>query len=184
MRQYLENKSNTVVGLVDKNNSEIYKTKVVGDLGYNAGMENIESKIIDNFKKVDFNSKDTLLNTFSKVWQNDKSWRIHIQKRLNENAIKDEFDYIQKTVDCLANSKEYILAKYKNSWDSVCYNDDRSWAVVFNEFGTVMTSYKISDELESFENKYKRYEAKINKGKTDERFKRGFETIRDNIRLF
>jgi len=143
-------------------------------VGYNGGMENIEDKIISKFESIE----RELYNNFEKLWLDEHKYKAHISKRLALGHIIDEKDYIDKTLNCLANAKSYIFAEHKNSWDNICYNNDKSWAVIFNEHGNIMTSYKVEADRKSFEDMQKSIEARITKGVPNEKFRKYFNSIR------
>ena len=107
------------------------------------------------------------------------SFEKHIKKRELLGHIDNKDDYINKTLDCLANSDNFIFAQHKNSWDNICYNKSKNWAVIFNENGKIMTSYKIEGDSKSFFQAQTTVKAKIQKGKTDEKFRKYFKTIRN-----
>ena len=143
-------------------------------IGYNGGMINIEDKIFKNFENI----KDDVHGEFGKVWQSEQHFLTHIEKRKRLKHITGKADYIQKTLDCLAESKEFIFAEHLNSWDNVCYNDKKDWAVVFNEHGNIMTSYKVENEYTGFSAQHKSKGAKIIKGVPNEKFRKYFNSIR------
>ncbi len=143
-------------------------------LGYNGGMENIQDKIIARFK----NEEDDIYGNFATLWQSADSFEQHIAKRVSLSHVVNKNDYIYKTLLCLASSKDYVLAEHNKSWDNICYNSNKDWAVVFNEHGQIMTSYKIEETSLDFEAKHKKYNAKITKGRTDEKFRKYFNSIR------
>ena len=142
--------------------------------GYNLGMEKIEDKILSNFENI----KDNVYGKFGDVWQSGKHFENHIQKRVFVGHVADRDDYIAKTLQCLSNSKEYVFAQHKNNWDNICYNNDKSWAVIFNEHGKIMTSYKIEPESKSFERAQEGIKAKITKGVPNEKFRSYFKRLR------
>ena len=143
--------------------------------GYNSGMDKIEDKIFKSFSAI----KGNVSNNFSDVWQSEKHFTAHIEKRIKLNHISNKDDYIKKTLECLANSNEFIFAEHSNSWDNICYNSAKDWAVIFNEHGKVMTSYKIESDSTDFMQKQKSINAKIKKGITDEKFRKFFNSIRN-----
>ena len=143
-------------------------------MGYNGGMEKIEKKIITNFENVKYD----IYAKFGDLWELDGSFERHIEKRITLGHIDDMDDYIVKTLDCLANSDNFIFAEHKNSWDNICYNKSKSWAVIFNENGKIMTSYKIEIGSKSFFQAQIAIKAKIKKGITDEKFRRYFNRLR------
>jgi len=139
-------------------------------------MKKIEDKIVANFKAV----KDNLYGKFGELWAESDSFERHIQRRINLGHIENKQDYILKTLLCLETSEEYIFAEHSNSWDNICYNKTKDWAVIFNEYGKIMTSYKIDEKnYLGFEKRHLKYGGHITKGKTDEKFRRYFKNIRN-----
>ena len=84
----------------------------------------------------------------------------------------------RKTIESLASTDSFIFAQHDKSWDNICYNHKKDWAVVFNENGQIMTSYKITNESEGFLAKQKRFKAKIKEGVPNDRFKKFFRSLR------
>jgi len=142
---------------------------------YNDDMKKIEEKIIFSFESI----KDDIYGKFGDLWELDNSFERHIKRRQILGHIDNKDDYIDKTLDCLSNSNTFIFAQHKGSWDNVCYNKSKDWAVVFNENGKMMTSYKIdTDSYLGFESRHTINNAIIKKGKTNEKFREYFKNIR------
>ena len=57
-----------------------------------------------------------------------------------------------------------------------------SWAVIFNEDGKIMTSYKIDPDLKSFEQLHREVGAEIEKGAVNEKFREAFKRLRDRYK--
>ena len=76
-----------------------------------------------------------------------------------------------------------MFAKHKNSWVNLCYNKKRDWAVIFNEEGRIMTSYKVELGLNSFEQLHREVGAEIEKGGVDDEFREAFERLRNRYRV-
>ncbi|MEA2100943.1 MAG: hypothetical protein U9P72_12530, partial [Campylobacterota bacterium] len=57
-------------------------------------------------------------------------------------------------------------------------NKSKNWAVIFNEAGQMMTSYKIEPENKSFESSQSSIKAKITKGVPNEKFRQYFKQLR------
>lgn len=142
--------------------------------GYNSGMKNIEDKIISNFESI----KDDIDGNFGNTWQSKKHFTSHVEKRIFLKHVASEKDYITKILECLSTSVEYVFAQHENSWDNICYNSDKSWAVIFNEHGKIMTSYKIEPKSKSFESTQSSIKAKITKGVPNEKFRKYFKRLR------
>ncbi|BAF69580.1 hypothetical protein [Nitratiruptor sp. SB155-2] len=146
-------------------------------VGYNTGMRKIEEKIIKSAQNIQDVKRD-----FPKLWMSEDNFIKHIEKRIEAGHIESKEEYIEKTLECLAECDIYIFAEHKNSWDNLCYNKDKSWAVVFNEHGQIMTSYKIEPELKSFEQLHLEVGAKIKRGAANERFRETFKKLRDRYK--
>lgn len=152
-----------------------YPIKSYGEvLGYNSGMKKIEEKIIGKFDSI----KNNINDDFHKLWMSKTSFENHIEKRIKQGHIVDKNDYILKTLSCLSNCDSFVFAEHKNSWDNICYNHSKSWAVIFNEQGQIMTSYNIEPKSKSFEASQLSIKAKIKKGVPNERFKQYFKQLR------
>ena len=140
-------------------------------------VEAIEEKILQRAEQVKDVKKD-----FFKLWRSRESLEKHIAKRLELSHIKDENDYIKKTLECIIDADEYVLAIHTNGWNNLCYNRKKEWAVVFNESGEIMTSYKVDPDKKSFEELHKEVGGKIEKGSVNERVKRAFKRLRDRYK--
>lgn len=134
----------------------------------------IENKIIKKLSAIKDIKKD-----FYKLWLSKESFQRHIKKRLALSHIRDEYDYIAKTIDCVINANESILAVHKESWSNLCYNKKGDWVVIFNEKGEIMTSYKIEPDSKSFEELHEEIGAKIEKGKINEKVRRAFKELQE-----
>ena len=137
----------------------------------------IEDKILQRIDLVKSVKKD-----FYKLWISKDSFEKHIKKRLLLSHIKDIDDYILKTIDCIIEANEYLLAIHRDSWNNLCYNREGSWAVIFNENGEIMTSYKVEKDKKSFEELHKELGGIIEKGEIDEKVKRAFEKLRNRYK--
>ena len=146
-------------------------------------MKQYEKNIIKKFQNFD---EKNLIESFIKLWRSEKAYFIHIQKRLKYNHIKDEFDYLDKTIKCLSECEKIDIAIYQNeSWDNIYYQAKlNEWAVIFNENGDLMTSYQIDDTFQSFEEAHK-FADKIIKGANNglqAYFKKLYDRIRNTPR--
>jgi hypothetical protein len=137
----------------------------------------IENKILKRVELIKDIEKD-----FYKLWMSEESFESHIEKRKNLGHIANKEDYILKTLDCIIEADEYILAIHKNSWDNLCYNKKSNWAVIFNENGELMTSYKVEPDKKSFEELHKEVGGVIIKGEVNEKIKRAFKKLRDRYK--
>ena len=142
-------------------------------------MQRYEIKILEKFKNFDLSTKEKAIKSFIKLWQNEKAYHTHLKKRLKLNHIKDEFDYLKKTLNCLKDSKEVIIAKYNNSdiWNRIRYFDNKEWIVIFSEDGVLLTSHKKEITAISFIEKHKNFGAKIIKGGISEKFREFFKSL-------
>ena len=128
----------------------------------------IESKFIENLTNFNFNNQNEALAKFSSLWNDINSYSKHIKKRMRNNDIESEFEYLLNSFEVLSSSNEAYIETYprENSdiWDRVFYNRQKSWAVVIGENGKILTSYKIRDDIintlekhkELFQSKYER----------------------------
>jgi len=140
-------------------------------------LKEIEKKILNKISKI----KD-VKNDFYTLWINKKSFENHIEKRIKKGHIANVDDYILKTLNCIIEADEYILAIHIKSWNNLCYNKKNNWAVIFNEEGEVMTSYKIENDKKSFEELHKEVGAKIQKGAVNEAIRKAFKRLRDKYK--
>ncbi len=152
---------------------------------YNSFMRKYEEAILKKFENFDVGSKENTIESFKSMWNNLKAYEKHIKKRKEMGHIKDEFDYLDKTLNCLANSKECLIAFYKEKdiWNRIRYFDNDEWIVIFSENGTLLTSHKKENTEVSFEEKHKKLGAKIKKGEISDGFKRFFEKLRDEFKI-
>jgi len=153
--------------------------------GYNSFIRKYEEAILKKFENFDVGSKENAIENFKSIWNNLKTYEKHIKKRKEMGHIKDEFDYLDKTLNCLANSKECLIAFYKEKdiWNRIRYFDNDEWIVIFSENGTLLTSHKKENTEVSFEEKHKKLGAKIKKGEISDGFKRFFEKLRDEFKI-
>ena len=59
------------------------------------------------------------------------------------------------------------------------YDKTKDWAVIFNEFGELMTSYKIEPYKKDFETLHREVGGKIEKGVPNETIRETFKRLRD-----
>ncbi len=119
-------------------------------------IEKDRKKIISNFKEI----QDNIYSKFGSLWAVKNSFEKHTERRVNLKHIENKKDDIDKTLECLSNCDNYIFAQHNKSWDSVCYNSSNDWAVIFNENGKMMTSYKVKATKEGFLKKQERFKTK------------------------
>jgi len=146
---------------------------------YNENMKKYEQKILEKFENFDISTKEKAIESFKNIWQNEKAYKIHLKKRLRLGHIEDEHDYVKKTLKCLKESKEVIIAKYNISdiWDRIRYFDNKEWIVIFAENGTLLTSHKKEKTELSFISKHKNLGAEIIKGVIDDEFRKFFKNL-------
>ncbi len=106
-------------------------------VGYNSKMKHIEQKILSRVAYFEANTKEDAVAFFAELWHSRIAFEKHVRKRLDEGVISDEYDYLQKTIECLAEADEYILAAYEKSWDRLRYASNGDWFVIFNEDGII-----------------------------------------------
>jgi hypothetical protein len=136
-------------------------------------MEKYEKLILKRFEN--FDSKNPI-ESFKKLWRDEEKFISHIYKRKGLGHITDEYDYLEKTLKCLANTKKIDIAIYQKSWNNIYYEaKTESWAVIFNESGELMTSYKIETNMPHFQEVHKN--ANIFKKGVENGLQRDFEKI-------
>ena len=140
-------------------------------------MRDIEKNILYKLSKIKDVKKD-----FHTLWMSKKSFENHIEKRLKQGHIVDVDDYILKTLNCVIEADEYILAIHEKSWNNLCYNKKNNWVVIFNENGEIMTSYKIENDKKSFEELHKEVGGIIQKGVVNETIRKAFKRLRDKYK--
>jgi hypothetical protein len=133
-------------------------------------MKTIESKFIKNLIDFNFNSRDEAIANFNRLWNDIGSYSKHIKKRIRNQDIKDEFDYLIKSFEVLVYTDYAYVEFYPNEeldiWDRIFYNKEQNWAVIIGENGKILTSYKIRDDIiktlerhkELFQSKYEKKE--------------------------
>ena len=144
-------------------------------------MLDIEQKIVKKFVRFNAKTKEEAITYFAKLWHSRIAFEKHVKKRLDEGVISDEFDYLQKTIECLAKADEYILATYEKSWDRLRYASSGDWFVIFNEDGIILTSHKKDETKVPFELKHAQLGAKLQQGKVDEKFREVFKRIQAQL---
>jgi len=80
-------------------------------------LKEIEENILNKLNKI-----EDVKNDFHTLWMSKKSFEDHIEKRLKQGYIVDVDDYILKTLNCIIEADEYILAIHEKSWNNLCYN--------------------------------------------------------------
>ncbi len=150
-------------------------------VGYNSKMKHIEQKILSRVAYFEANTKEDAVAFFAELWHSRIAFEKHVRKRLDEGVISDEYDYLQKTIECLAEADEYILAAYEKSWDRLRYASNGDWFVIFNEDGIILTSHKKDETKMPFEQKHVQLGAKLQKGKVDEKFREVFKSIQAKL---
>jgi hypothetical protein len=152
---------------------------------YNSFMEKYENAILEKFKDFDVSSREKAIASFKGLWRNEDKFFNHIKRRKDLGHIKDEYDYLYKTLKCLADTKKVDLAIYKKSWDNIYFKAKANdWAVIFNEKGELMTSYKIEKNMPQFKEAHKNadeYKEGVKNG-LQKYFKQIYDTFRNNTR--
>ena len=54
----------------------------------------IERRFIENLANFNFNNQDEALTKFSTLWNDINSYSKHIKKRIRNNDIESEFEYL------------------------------------------------------------------------------------------
>jgi len=141
-------------------------------------MEKYEKVILKRFENFDVSSKEKAIESFKKLWRDENKFIQHIKKREELGHIKDKFDYLEKTLKCLATTEYINIAIYKKSWDNIYFEAiSKDWAVIFNENGEIMTSYKIENKKLHFIDVHKKADILL-KGVKNE-LQSTFKTIYD-----
>ena len=98
--------------------------------------------------------KDLNEDNFKELWVSEREYEKHIKKRLKEDVIKNERDYIDKIKNCVINPDEIYVKKYKeeikekfNRWDRVYYKKSDMWVAIFNEKSKISTAYYIMKDF-------------------------------------
>jgi hypothetical protein len=132
---------------------------------YNSLMKKYEKVILKRFESFDVKKP---IDSFKKLWRSEEKFLTHIEKRKRFGHIEDEFDYLDKTLKCLSECEKVNIAIYKKSWNNIYFEAKISdWAVIFNEKGDLMTSYKIEENMPHFLDVHKKAD-KILKGVENE----------------
>ena len=102
----------------------------------------IENKFLEKLDDFDYENK---IDSFKKLWVNKRVYDVHLKKRLEEQVIKNEEDYLLKTFETLANYDLVLFFENLNNggWDRIHYNKVDKWAVIITENGDILTSYSI-----------------------------------------
>ena len=148
-------------------------------------MKKYESAILEKFKNFDVSSREKAIESFKGLWINENAYKKHLEKRLKMGHIKDDSDYLEKTIKCLADAKDCKVARYKNAdvWDRIRYFDNEEWIVIFAENGTLLTSHKKEETELDFEEKHRKFGAKIEKGDVSDGFKKFFRELQNKFRI-
>ena len=161
-----------------------YPVQPVKNVLYNGGMEKYRDRIVWKFDNFPTKSKKDALKHFKTLWRDEESFDRHLEKRMKEGTVEDAFDYLAKTVECLSDAKTMTVAKHENSWDRIHCASSKGWFVVFNEYGTIMTSHKKDETKKPFEQKHRALGAEIEKGEVDEEFREFFERLQNELGIF
>jgi len=127
-------------------------------------MQKYEENILKRFES--FNETEPI-ESFKRLWVNEKVYDNHLKKRLKENIIKDERDYLIKTFETLANYDLVLFFDNLNDggWDRIHYNHQKEWAVIVGESGDILTSYEIYQTLEEIIQNNETKKIKLNEKK-------------------
>ena len=149
-------------------------------------MKEIEQKFIINLTNFNFNNRDEAVANFSSLWNDIGSYSKHIKKRMRNQDIEDEFDYLIKSFEVLASATYAYIEFYTNEdldiWDRVFYDKENSWAVVIGENGKILTSYKISDDIIKTLEKHKElFQSKYEKKEVSNEFSKNVRQIYERL---
>ena len=152
---------------------------------YNSLMKKYEEAILKKFENFDVSSKEKAIESFEKLWRNKEKFLTHIEKRKGLGHIENEFDYLEKTLRCLSECEKVNIAIYKKSWDNIYFEAEiNNWAVIFNEEGDLMTSYKIDENMPHFLDVHKKADNIIKgvKNELQQTFKRIYNSLKNNTK--
>jgi hypothetical protein len=111
----------------------------------------IEDKLLESLQCFDIINRDEAVIKFSYMWNDIDSYIKHINKRIKNGDISNEYAYVLKTFEVLAYSHiayiESYPKNYSDVWDRVFYHQGQNWVVIIGENGKVLTSYKISGDI-------------------------------------
>ncbi len=135
-------------------------------------IEKIEFIFINELSKIKTSTKEEAIGSFLLLWNDQKSYNKHLQKRLREDVIQSDFDYLLKTLEVLSFSKAVYIESFPNQdiWERQFYNKEDSWAVVIGENGRILSSYQLRESIINRLEKHKElYNSKYDKkGVSDE----------------
>jgi len=115
--------------------------------------------------------------SFKRLWVSERTYRRHLEKRLERKEVEDWYDYLLQTFHTLSSFTGVYYERYSSSWDRVLYDKERRWMVVLTEEGRIISSMKVDETLrELFERHMRKaqkdgQELTISRGKTNERLK-------------
>ena len=114
----------------------------------------IEEEFIKKLQTFDVKNP---ISSFKGLFVSEKAYREHVNKRLDEKVIKDETDYLRKTLYTLAYPTSAYYENYSKSWDRILYDSKRKWMVVLTEGGYILSSMPVTKKLrELFEDHFKK----------------------------
>ena len=141
----------------------------------------IENRFLEKLDDFDYENK---IDSFKKLWVNKRVYDVHLKKRLEEQVIKNEEDYLLKTFETLFKS-DLILDfenRNKNGWDRIHYNKVDKWAVIITENGNILTSYSLMDEIEEIIEKNEKINIILKRKRNETRIKEKTKTILDRLK--
>jgi len=151
---------------------------------YNKNMEKIEKRFLEKVSEFDENNP---IESFKKLWVNEKVYKVHIKKRVKQEVIKDEKEYLIRTFKTLLDYD--LVLEFKNlnkdGWNRIHYNKKDEWAVIIGENGDILTSYKKTEEIEETIKKNEERNLKLQKKeeiKDETKLKREIKSILDRLR--
>jgi len=147
----------------------------------------IEKEFLRKLEELEWDTKEKALESFKRLWVDEKTYRDHVITRVKYKQISNELDYILRTFKALMETTEVLIMKPKSrgSWTRVYYLENLSWCVIVGR-GGIITSFKI--EKEWFRDRLKFYKEKLGyepyKGAPSEELKRRAKRIYDVCKRF
>lgn len=133
-----------------------------------------EREFLKLLEEFDFQKPE---ESFKKLWVSERTYKRHLEKRLERKEVKNWYDYLLQTLQTLSSFTGVYYEHYSSSWDRILYDRKRQWMVVLTEEGRIISSMRVNEPLrELFERHLKKaqkdgQELTISRGKTNERLK-------------
>lgn len=115
--------------------------------------------------------------SFKELWVSERTYRRHLEKRLERKEVKSWYDYLLQTFQTLSSFTGAYYEHYSSSWDRILYDRKRQWMVVLTEEGRIISSMRVNEPLrELFERHIRKaqkagQELTISRGRINEELK-------------